>query len=222
MNGLTIPQLAARETTESDANNNPPADTRITDDSPEPLTANNSLESLTANDSLEPRAENHSPEPACFSLAALLVELRPYTELDQRTPAYHLQQSDATAADGYHHAAINEARSFLESLTVTIVREVRRAAEGRSETACEPPSSNTTAYRAHRRFLMESGFLDADENELVRYAYSLASAKGSHHGIADEAWACLTHRVVHAARASPFRIESRLTAASHRGQSKDH
>ena len=61
-------------------------------------------------------------------LADLLPRLLRHDELDLETLAYHLQQSDATAADGYCHAAINEARSFLEALVVNIVRAGIRVA----------------------------------------------------------------------------------------------
>ncbi len=140
------------------------------------------------------------PEPLCFSLAALLDDLRVHPELDQRTLAYHLQQSDATAADGYCHAAINEARSFLEALVVSIVQAVRQeAAERDVESPLRDRSQNGTAFRTYRRYLLESGFIDADENDLLQYVYSVASAKGSHHGVTDEAWTRLARRIVFAA-----------------------
>ena len=140
-----------------------------------------------------------APEPTCFSLAALLHDLRPHAELDLRTLAYHLRQCDATAAVGYCHAAINEARSFLEALVVSIVHAAQRdaARAGASENGRER-SQNGTAFRTYRRYLLEAGFIDADENDLLQYVYSVASAKGGHHGVTDEAWTRLARRIVFA------------------------
>ena len=135
----------------------------------------------------------------CFSLAALFEDLRRHPELDLDTLAYHLRQSDATAADGYWHAAINEARSFLEALVVSMVRAVQRDAAGPdADSALRDRSQNGTAFRTYRRNLLEAGFIDADESDLLQYIYSVASAKGSHHGVADEPWSCLARRVVFA------------------------
>ena len=141
-----------------------------------------------------------APEPVCFSLAALLDDLRLHAELDVRTLAYHLRQSDATAADGYCHAAINEARSFLEALVVSIVHAVERDTEAQGADGNGRSGGHTgTAFRTYRRQLVEAGFLDADENTLLQYVYSVASAKGSHHGVTDEAWTRLARRIVFAA-----------------------
>ena len=57
----------------------------------------------------------------CFVLHTLLADVARHEELDLDTLTYHVQQSDATAADGYWHASINEARSFLEALLVGIL-----------------------------------------------------------------------------------------------------
>src|SRR5262249_33729532 len=59
-----------------------------------------------------------------------------------------------------------------------------------------PSPANGTPFSNWRRFLLETGFLDSEENELLVYAYSLTSAKGSHHGVTDEAWARLARRIV--------------------------
>ena len=130
-------------------------------------------------------------ESSRFALVALMEDLAPHVELDLRTLGYHLQQSDATAADGYHHAAINEARSFLEALVVSIVHASRGKKAGG-----DAGSSKCTAFGTYRRRLMDSGFIDVDENELLHFVYGIASAKGSHHGIADEAWAGVARRIV--------------------------
>lgn len=137
------------------------------------------------------------PEPPCFALAALLDDLRPHGELDQRTLAYHLRQCDATAADGYCHAAINEARSFLEALVVNMVVAVQRDdAAAHAGKNGRDRSQRGTAFRTHRRCLLEAGLLDTEETELLQWVYSVASAKGSHHGVTDEAWTRLARRIV--------------------------
>lgn len=138
-----------------------------------------------------PSAGDDALESARFALAALLDDLSPHEELDLRTLAYHLRQSDATAADGYHHAAINEARSFIEALIVGMARVARGDADGE-----DARSSNVPAFRVHRRHLIEAGCIDTDENELLHFVYGIASAKGSHHGVTDEAWAELARRIV--------------------------
>lgn len=137
-------------------------------------------------------------EPMCFSLAALLGDLQPHAELDLRTLAYHLQQSDATAADGYCHASINEARSALEALVVGIVQVVLKDA-GEADSPLRDRAQNGTAFRTYWRCLQEAGFLDADENEMLQFVYSVASVKGSHQGVTDEAWTRLARRIVFAA-----------------------
>ncbi len=144
--------------------------------------------------SVEQGEADDSAYRPCFSLAGLLGDLGRHPELDLDTLAYHLRQSDATAADGYWHAAINEARSFLEALLVGIMHAVGREA---------PPdpsrngSPNGTPFRSYRRYLTELGFLDADENVLLQSVYGVASAKGSHHGVTDEAWSRLARRMVY-------------------------
>ena len=144
------------------------------------------------------QVETHDwPRAPCFWLAALLGDLRRHPELDLDTLAYHLRQSDATAADGYCHAAINEARSFLEALVVSMVHSAQReAAVGEADSALRDRSQNGTAFRTYRRYLLQATLIDADENDLLQYVYSVASAKGSHHGVTDEAWARLARRMV--------------------------
>lgn len=138
-------------------------------------------------------------KPACFPLTALLPDLQTHTELDLKTLAYHLQQSDATAADGYHHAAVNEARSFLEALVVNIVQAVRREiTNGDAEPNGGHGLQNGAAFRTYRRQLHEAGFIDSAENDLLQYVYSVASAKGSHAGVTDELWTRLARRIIFA------------------------
>ncbi|MGD8454577.1 MAG: hypothetical protein PVJ57_22410, partial [Phycisphaerae bacterium] len=51
----------------------------------------------------------------------------------------------------------------------------------------------------HRRCLLDAGFVDPDENELLQYVYSVATARGSHYGVTDDAWTHLARRIVFAA-----------------------
>ncbi|MCG8405532.1 MAG: hypothetical protein MI923_10080 [Phycisphaerales bacterium] len=160
-------------------------------------------------------------------LAALLPDLQSHPELDLETLVYHLRQSDATATDGYCHASINEARSFLEALVVSIVHAVRRTKTDSKESRLRDPSQNGTSFRAHRRSLLESGFIDADENDLLQYMYSVASAKGGHHGITDYVWAQLARRIVDATaryllcRYASWKQEGRTIATPHARRARD-
>ncbi len=137
------------------------------------------------------------PAQPADALVGLLAVLEHHPELDLKTLGYHLQQSDATAADGYCHAAINEARSLLEALVVNIVRVAQDKAGGTdADGNGRERSQNGTAFRTWRRYLCQMGLVDSEENELLQWVYGVASAKGSHHGVTDEAWARLVRRVV--------------------------
>ncbi|UCC32186.1 MAG: hypothetical protein JSU86_07865, partial [Phycisphaerales bacterium] len=118
--------------------------------------------------------------------------LKRHAELDFETIGYHAEQSDATARDGYWHAAINEARSFLESLLVSIALAQHEESMARFRKGKQSQSG----FRLCRRYLAEVGFLDLDEELLLQHVYSIASTKGSHLGVADEAWSRLTRRFV--------------------------
>ncbi|MGD8454053.1 MAG: hypothetical protein PVJ57_19745 [Phycisphaerae bacterium] len=131
-----------------------------------------------------------------FTLTALLHDLQPHPELDLRTMAYHLHQSDATAADGYGHAAINEARSALEALIVSIACTVRHDVTDSTSLSLRERIQSGNTFRTHRRCLMDAGFIDIDENDLLQYVYSMASARGSHYGVTDDAWTRLARRIV--------------------------
>ena len=137
--------------------------------------------------------ESSGTQPPCFSLAALLGDLRPHPELDLDTLAHHLTQSDATAAEGYWHAAVNEARSFLEGLLDGILHAV----------CPDPPDKSNgngatyrTPFRGYRRSLLRAGFINADEDELLQYVHGLASSKGCHPGVISEVWSRLARRMV--------------------------
>ena len=124
-----------------------------------------------------------------FALASLRTELESHVELDLATLIYHIEQSDATATDGYWHASVNEARSALESLLFDIGRAVLPAEK-------ESLVSGSTPFSNCRKALVVAGFLEQRESEILQLAYSLSSAKGSHPGVTDEAWCRLSRQIV--------------------------
>ena len=132
------------------------------------------------------------PNDVSEHLVSLLPLFATFHELDVETIGYHARQSDATARDGYWHAAINEARSFLEAL-VTCIALVER-----EQSLAEFRKGREThgGIKLCRRYLHEAGFLDIDEDVLLANVYGIASAKGSHLGVADEAWCRLARRIV--------------------------
>jgi hypothetical protein len=125
-----------------------------------------------------------------FALTSLLTEARLHPELDLLTLTYHTRQSDATARDGYWHASINEARSVLEALVVSIVQTI-----GVTETRRDGIGSGT-AFSHWRRFLVAVEFIDTYESDVLHFVYGLSSVKGSHHGVPDERWCRLARRLV--------------------------
>ena len=127
-----------------------------------------------------------------FVLYTLLAGVAAHEELDLDTLTCHVRQSDATAADGYWHLSLNQARAFLEALLVGMLCNVC------AQPADKPKSTslNGMSFRCCRRRLREAGFLDADEDDLLQYVYSVASGKCSHHGVTDEAWTRLARRMV--------------------------
>jgi len=137
--------------------------------------------------------EMTDPYEASEHLESLLPLLARHQELDVKTIGYHARQSDATARDGYWHAAIGEARSFLEALVtgIELIERGQSLDEYRKERAMQG------GIKPCRRYLHELGFLDLDEVVLLAHVYSIASAKGSHLGTADEAWCRLARRIIH-------------------------
>ena len=125
-------------------------------------------------------------------LASLSAELERWPELGLKTLAYHLGQSDATAADGHWHAAVHEARSFLEALVLGMALAVRAEAPEQFNRATDSQSR----FRLCRGYLVELGFIDADENDLLLHVFAIGSAKGSHPGVTDEAWCRLARQFV--------------------------
>lgn len=139
------------------------------------------------------RMVHNAPEPPCFSLAALIGDLRPHPELDIETLAYHLTQSDAIAAEGYWHAAVNEARSFLEGLAVGILAAVRPGAPDKSN---GNGTTHRTPFRGYRRGLLQAGFIDEEEDGVLQHVYGIASAKGCHPGVTSEVWSRLARQMI--------------------------
>ena len=127
-----------------------------------------------------------------FVLHTLLANIARHEELDLDTLTCHVRQSDATAADGYWHLSLNQARSFLEALLVGMLCNVCAQPADKQK----GKSLSGMSFRRCRRRLREAGFLDADEDDLLQYVYSVASGKCSHHGVTDEAWTRLARRMV--------------------------
>jgi hypothetical protein len=125
-------------------------------------------------------------------LTELLAALERFPEFDQRTIRYHLQQSQATAADGYWHAAINEARSFLEGLVVSIAMVEQRG----GKVVCGKGYDGQGTWRLCRKFLVDAGFLDRNEDEFLLHVYGIGSSKGAHHGVTDEPWCDTTLGII--------------------------
>ena len=141
-------------------------------------------------------SDHATPDAGDLALGEQLASLRPildaHPELDLATIGYHLEQSDATAGDGYWHAAVNEARSFLEALVINIALIERR------ETLAEFRKGKETqgGLRLCRRHLQDVSFLDIDEDILLAHVHGIASAKGSHLGVTDETWCRLARQIV--------------------------
>lgn len=139
-----------------------------------------------------------SAETVESCLVTLLPGLQQHPNLDYRTLAYHAEQCDATARDGYWHAAINEARTFLEALVINIALEEERPSEEsiadfrkRREAHCGFPSCC--------RYLEEIGFFNLDERVMVQHTYTLDGAGGIREGVGEEPWSRLVRRMIHIA-----------------------
>ncbi len=125
-------------------------------------------------------------------LADLLTQLEPWPELRIQTLAYHLRQSDATARDGYWHAAVHEARSFLELL----VQNMAGVIKGRLPDHFAAAGDSNTRFKICRHYLLKPGYIDPDDNMLLLNVFRIAGAKGSHPGIPDEPWCRLARQFV--------------------------
>lgn len=114
-------------------------------------------------------------------MADLLPELAPYGELDIETIGYHARESDATAADGHWHAAVNEARSLLEALVVGAAV----ATGGRDPETFRRETHSEACYKKARRLLREAGFLPAGDSDILMHVHGLVSGSGSHPRVVD-------------------------------------
>ena len=170
----------------------------------QPGAADGSSESFDSCEELASREATASPGvgggateefPPKEQLTALLPALRDHPNLDYVTLAYHAGQCDATARDGYFHAAINEARAFLETLVISIALAEER-----------PPNESIADFRKRResncgfpscsRYLQEIGLFNLDERVMVQHTYTLDHAGGVRRGIGSEAWTRLVRRMV--------------------------
>ena len=122
--------------------------------------------------------------------ATLVSGIQEHEELDGETLCYHVEQWEGTARAGFWHAAVNEARSFIEALVVNIaaVEAVRRK---ESISGVTHGVDSSSGYYDARRYVMTVGFASVDEIELFKQIYSMASRRGSHPGITEPAWGIL-------------------------------
>ncbi len=120
-------------------------------------------------------------------VALLHKSLELHGELDLRTLRYHLEQADATVREGCWHAAVNEARSFIEALIVGIA-EFESARRGDLLSGLAQSAESRSGYHECRKYLVTLGFADVDEMDLLKQVYAVASRKGSHPGVTDEVW----------------------------------
>ncbi len=125
--------------------------------------------------------------PPQEQLALLRETIERHRELPVRTLRYHLEQADATAREGCWHAAVNEARSFIEALIVGIA-EFESARRHDLLSGLPPNGESRSGYHECRKYLVTLGFADVDEMDLFKQVYAVASRKGSHPGVTDEVW----------------------------------
>ena len=146
----------------------------------------------TASGSSRTAARDFVPQE---ELASLLPGLERNPELDLATLAYHARQSDATARDSYRHAAINEARAFLEALVISIGLEQERPPE---ETIADFRKRRASHYGFHscNNYLVAIGLFNPHERITVEHVYTIASDSGSHAGVSSEAWCRFARRIV--------------------------
>ena len=120
-------------------------------------------------------------------LALLRESLAPHDELDLRTLRYHLEQADATVREGFWHAAVNEARSFIEALIVGMA-EFESARRHDQLSGLSLHAESRSGYHESRKYLVTLGFTDGTGMDLFKQVYRITSRKGSHPGVTDEMW----------------------------------
>ena len=152
--------------------------------------------------------------PLQEQLALLRESLARHGELDVRTLHYHLEQADATMREGFWHAAVNEARSFIEALIVGIA-EFESARRHDQLSGLPPNGESRSGYHECRKYLVTVGFADGDEMDLFKQVYAIASRKGSHPGVTDEVWGRL---VCHFCWMASYFLLSRYSAWKSHGR----
>ncbi len=120
-------------------------------------------------------------------LALLRESLASHDELDLKTLRYHLNQADATVREGFWHAAVNEARSFIEALIVGIA-EFESARRHDQLSGLSLNAESRSGYHECRKYLVTLGFTDGVGMDLFKQVYRITSRKGSHPGVTDEMW----------------------------------
>ena len=147
-------------------------------------------------------------------LDLLVRDLEGHAELDPTTLAYHLRQAEATAGDGHWHSAVNEARSFIEGLVVGMAEsESRRRHHVIS--GVTPGVEWRLGYHECRKYLVTVGLTGAEEMDMFKHVYAIASRKGAHPGVTDEGWGRL---VCHLCWASGYLLLRRYVAWKSNGR----
>ena len=126
------------------------------------------------------------------SLGGLRRVLRQWPELGTKIIGYHLGQSDELAREGYLHAAVHEATSFLEAL----IQGMTLAVTGEPKVKFERSVDVRTRLKMCRDTLVRHGYIDADQCQLLVGVFQITRAKGSHPGVTDEPWCRLARRFV--------------------------
>lgn len=125
--------------------------------------------------------------PLQEQVALLRESLAPHDELDLKTLRYHLDQADATVREGFWHAAVNEARSFIEALIVGMA-EFESARRHDQLSGLSLHAESRSGYHESRKYLVSLGFTDGVGMDLFKQVYRITSRKGSHPGVTDEMW----------------------------------
>ncbi|MCZ6652958.1 MAG: hypothetical protein O7D91_08015 [Planctomycetota bacterium] len=124
---------------------------------------------------------------------ALAASLRTHQEIHPDILIHHIEASDESMMNSVWHAATGEARAFFEGLVVNI-------AESRAESPSNIPNyprqgERRSKFAPCREYLVQIGFINQDENELIKQLYSFASIRGGHPGITEEQEAKLIRRL---------------------------
>lgn len=135
--------------------------------------------------------------PSVETLGTLSRVLTQWPELGTKKLGFHLGESDSLEREGYWHAAVHEARCFLELLVQNMALVVKGQLPELFETATEA----NTRFRICRRYLVGAGYIDPDDSRMLVDIFRIAGAKGSHPGVTDEPWCRMARQFVrHAAK----------------------